>query len=308
MTLRIPLLCAALATALSGQVVINEFNTGTPDWIELRNAGTVAFDVSGYSVETFASQTGTPVSEGVFVIPVGTIIPAGGTLMLQENGSADAPTPTASCGLSVGYNFNWSSTRSVAILLRDAFLGAIDYVYRQGPGGATGTPGISPGTTWTGAFIATGDSCSRVTDLDNDAASDWTTASPASPCAPNAGQTSGQPVSLSLATNGNGDVSLTITTFPLRPFAEFFNVISTQDYMPNGSGPLFGVGLDGLVAFSQPLLPGSPFHGRLDSLGRYTLSTPPGTVPTGTFIEVVTLVIDPVAIAVVPSSAAEITF
>ena len=48
-------------------------------------------------------------------------------------------------------------------------------------------------------------------------------------------------MTLMVTTTGIGDVSASITTGPAMPGAEFWNLVSFQNYTPTGSGPLFGV-------------------------------------------------------------------
>ncbi len=66
-------------------VKINEvFSTGTPDWVELYNPGTSAVDLSGYKMYDPDGNTD-PTKK--WVIPAGTVIPAGGYLTFDCDGT-----------------------------------------------------------------------------------------------------------------------------------------------------------------------------------------------------------------------------
>lgn len=303
-TLLIACLLSTLgASSAGGQVVINEFFCGTPDWIELRNLSGVPVDLGGWSLSTYQASSGNPVLEGTFVLPPSTIIQSGGFLVLQEYGAAGLPG-TLPCSLSIGFNLNWTSTRSVAVVLRNAQQVAVDYVYRQGPGGASGAPHLPSGQTWVGSYATTGNGCARAHDVDSDLASDWSGAVE-TVCAANPGQSAMQPVSFGLSTNGLGDATLSVATTPARPGAEFAMLISSTDLVPNGSGPVFGLAWDALASL-QPAQAGSPFHSWLDAQGGFAFSAPPGTVPSGLHIEAVVIVV--VLGQLTVSSVVDVTF
>lgn len=299
---------ASIVLPAAGQVVINEFNCGTPDFVEIRNLSTTtSVDVSGWSVESYQSNGGTPSYEGQYTLPAGTILPPRGEFVLEENGTAGAPATTVPCGVQTGYNYNWNSTRNVIVILRQGGT-AHDYVYRNnngsGPGGA---PSLPAGTSWSGAFTASGNACSRLTDADTNNGADWTTASNASPCADNPGQTAlPPPVNLSIQTTGIGDINAQIVTVPAIPGGEFWNLVSFQDYTPTGSGPLFGVGLDVLPQISGPI--GTIFHNNLNGSGQWGFIGGGGTIPPGLFCEVATVVFDQANNVVVSSNVVEVQF
>ena len=74
---------------------------------------------------------------------------------------------------------------------------------------------------------------------------------------------------------------------PALPAGEIFNLVSLQDFAPDGSGPLFGIGFDALFQIATPKSPGGIFHTCLDGSGSWTLSLPTGTVPLGLHAEFV---------------------
>ena len=298
------LVLLALAAAAPSQVVINEFHTGSPDWVELRNVSGVPFDLGGWSVTTYQSGSGMPVLEGTFTIPFATLVPSGGFLVLQEYGASGAPG-TLPCSISTGSNYSWTSVRSVEVILRSPQQTAVDYVYRQGAGGPIAPPHLPIGATWTGLFSLSGDGCARVSNQDTDAASDWAIAS-ATACAPNPGQGASQSVGLSVTTSGAGDVSVVIQTTPAIPGAEFVTLTSTVDLVPNGSGPVLGLAWDALGSI-HPAQPGSPFHGWLDPQGSLVFAAPVGSVPPGLHIEAVVAMLAPTG-QLLASQVVEITF
>lgn len=297
------LLLLLLTSVVPAQVVINEFHTGSPDWVELKNVSGVGFDFGGWSVTTYQSSSTTLTFEGTFTIPYGTVVPAGGFLVLQEYGSAGLPG-TLPCSLSTGFNYSWTSTRSVEVILTSPQQVAIDYVYRQGTGGPAAAPNLPYGVTWTGTFALGGDGCARVTDQDTDSASDWGVTT-ATVCAGNPGQAAAQLIVLNATTSGAGDVTMSIQTTPALPGAEFATLVSTTDLVPNGSGPILGLDWDALAGI-QPAQPGSPFHSWLDPLGAFNFAAPPGTVPPGLHIEAVVAVVTPTGLSA--SEVVEITF
>jgi len=297
------LICAIFGCFAPAQVVINEFSCGTPDWVELRNTSGVPLDLGGWSVVTYQTSSGAPVLEDTYTIPASTIVAAGQFLVLQEYGIADGPG-SLPCAISIGFNLNWTSTRSVVVILRDAQQVAADYVYRQGPGGDPGAPNLPAGLTWTGAFTQTGDDCARRHDADLDTAADWATTT-GTVCAANPGQTTQEPVTFNVATTGAGDVSVTIATNPVRAGAEFAMLTSTTDTVPNGAGPIFGLAWDALGSL-QPAMAGSPFHSWLTAQGTFSFSAPPGTVPAGFHVEAVVVVV--VQGQLVVSGVVETTF
>ena len=295
----------AAAATFPAQVVINEFNCATPDFIELRNLSTSAVNVAGWNVATWQSSSGSLSSEGSYTLPPGTTIPAQGFLILEENGTAGQPGTLGSCAIRTGFNYNWTNTRTVVIALTDAGGTGVDYVFRN-LASIPGTPNLPAGTSWTGSLNTTGNAVSRNADLDTNSSSDWTTASSSSACSLNPGQMNIPPVDLSITTAGMGDVQVSIVTTPAIPNAEFFTLVSAQDLMPNGSGPIFGVALDVIPQLGWPAFAGNPFHSHLDAAGQFSRNFPPTSVPSGLTIEAVSIVLDGATIK--PSPVVQITF
>lgn len=164
---------SALCDSADGKVMINEFFTGTPDFIELRNFGAIPVDVSGWTVQSYtASSAVVPAPEPSFTIPAGHVIPGYGFLVLQENGTAGQPG-TLPFSIYVGFNYNWTSTRTVEITMVDSLNNGRDYVYLDWNAGPT-APHLPPGENWIGDLNSgAGDDVRRILDDDSDNASDW---------------------------------------------------------------------------------------------------------------------------------------
>ena len=297
-----------LASGLNAQVVINEFNTGTPDFVELRNLSASPVDVGGWTVSSWWAQNVNLQSDSPYTLPSGTTIAGGGTLVLQENGTAGAPGTIGSCAIRTGSNYNWAQSYSVVVLLEDDQGQGVDYVYRNATQNPMSPPNLPASLTWTGDYFGTGSQHARNGDLDTDSASDWSAGGTPTPCGLNPGQAPAPEVALVLGTTGVGDATFTLTTSPPIPNAEFFGLYSMVDQTPDGSGPFFGLGIDALPFLYLPLVPQSPFHSTLDAAGGATAAFPPGTVPLGVFYEGRVAVLDLSAGAVKLSNVEEISF
>lgn len=293
--------------AARGQVVLNELDTATPDYVELRNLSASPVDVSGWTVQSYRGsslQVETP-----YTLPAGTTISGGGTLVLEENGAAGQAGTLGPCATRTGSNYNWGASTTIIVVLLDAQGLGQDYVWRNASQIPGAPPNLPAGTSWTGNLFTTGRVIRRIGDIDTDDASDWVVSATPTPCALNPGQSTPVPpqiVDLTLATMGLGDASFALTTSPPLPGLEYFGLYSMQDYTPNGSGPFFGIGFDALPFLFLPLVPASPFHSTLDSGGAAAVSYPPGTLTTGVFFEGRVVILDPTSGGVLVSDVAEI--
>ncbi|MAG56686.1 MAG: hypothetical protein CMJ83_10385 [Planctomycetes bacterium] len=285
------LVLLAVATMAPAQVVINEFDCGGADAIELRNLGSSPAAIGGMVIQTWYATGTALIVEPSFTIPGGITIPAGGTWLFQENGTAGANGTVPGCSTRAGFNWLWTDTRAVVIRLMNGATG-VDYVFRNNTGVAGVAPNLPAGTTWTGSFGASGNICARNGDVDTNSGADWTTSSPFTPCALNPGQQMASPVGFTITTSGGGQVSVAIDTTPPLPGRETYGLYSSQDFTPNGSGPFFGIGTDAISWLFLPAIPNSPFHSNLDGSGQINVSYPAGTIPPGAHIEGVLLVID----------------
>ena len=307
----LPLVWTCLILAAPAQIVINEVYTGTPDFIEIRNFGPNPVDVSNWSLETFQSSgSGTPASEGSFTLPAGTIIASLEQVLLEENGTAGAAGTLGPCAIRTGFNYNWTSTRNVVVILRDAGGVAQDYMYRN-VSGPSGTPHLPGNQAWTGTLSTTGNVIFRNSDSDTDDAGDWSLSSSTTPCTINPGQSTAPPppppLDLNITTTGVGDATITIDSDPQLPGAEFYTIFSLIIYNPVGSGPVFGVGLDSISYFTVPAAPGSPFHSNLDGSGSFSFIAFAGTAPPGFHVQAASVAIRP-DLTIIASPVVDITF
>lgn len=165
------LTCGVTAHA---QLMINEFNTGTPDYLELRNKSGVALDISGWTVKSWYStgSSSAVTAEPFFTLPAGTVIPAGGHLVLQETGTPGSPG-TLPNSMSQGFNYFWTDARTIEIAVVDGQGIGVDYVYLNWFGNPP-KPNLPANLKWTGSLSSgLGDQVRRLGDDDTDDASDW---------------------------------------------------------------------------------------------------------------------------------------
>ncbi len=97
-----------------------------------------------------------------------------------------------------------------------------------------------------------------------------------------------QPLSLSVATTGQGDIVIDLDN--MGPFHEWAIGFSAQIFNPVGSGPLFGVGWDALITFFMPA--GTvPFHSWADANGSFHWGAT--GIPAGIRLQAVALEVMP---------------
>ena len=140
----------------AGQILLNEIDTGTTDWVEIANMSGVPADVSGWLVDIVADIQA-PLG-GVSVFP-GTM--NSGTIVIQPNRSmiltddATFATPVVPVGTIVlaGNDIPWSANEAGSIAIFDTFGNGIDYVAFGNPNilGAALFLGGGLTTTWTGS-------------------------------------------------------------------------------------------------------------------------------------------------------------
>jgi hypothetical protein len=173
-----PLLFACSASGLTdrGELVVNEIvssnsrslvddTLGTPDWIELYNAGNAPLDLSGYGVSDNLRKL------HKFVIPEGTILGAGDYLVLYATNSGDNVAKGA-----MVTNFGLSKSGDY-LYITDAYFGIVaqmeipalytDISYARaadGTYGFSGTP--TPGAENTGALYDSIDAVFAAQNLD----------------------------------------------------------------------------------------------------------------------------------------------
>lgn len=300
-----------LATTVPAQQIkINEFDCGTPDFVELMNRELTPVNVGGWQVQTWyrTGATGTLTTDGTYTIPAGTTLAPGARLVLQDQGVAGQPGTLGSCSIQTGFNYNWNTGYSVEIVLRTNAAVAIDYVTRNPFAATPQTPNLPAGQVWTGTLATTGNNVSRNGNNDTNAASDWTVSASGTACNLNPNQSVPPPADLNITNSGPGvgDVIWSLTTIPPIAGAEFYGLYSFTNTNPTGSGAFFGVAFDAIVWLYQPLVPNSPFHSNLDAGGQLGITLPPGTLPPGFFVEGVAVVINGASLIV--SDVVEVTF
>jgi hypothetical protein len=145
------------ANDCSSPVRINEIesNGGTPgDWVELINNGASAVDISGYVFRDNADGAG-------FVVPSGTIIPAGGYLVLDEVvnavgnftfglGSGDAARLFAPGGTTLVDSYAWTAHASTTYGRCPNGTGAFATTTASTKGAANACPGDLVVVAWAG--------------------------------------------------------------------------------------------------------------------------------------------------------------
>ena len=164
----------------TSSIVITEVNPNTPDSIELMNVGTSARDISGWRIYYYDFDTGATSSK-TFVIPAGTICPAGQVFRLQEGGSAPGTFPL----FSTGANINWvsGSSQTVGVLLHDSADNPVDFMCASGlAASAITSPGPIPAAQWSGGQVPSSTNTAfgyvRLGNSDGNVAADWTTTTP----------------------------------------------------------------------------------------------------------------------------------
>jgi hypothetical protein len=308
-SLLVSLVLIAAATLAPAQIMINEFNTGTPDYQELVNCSASPVDLGGWTSSTwYATAAGALTAETPIVFPTGTILAPGSFLVLQESGTLGQPG-TLPNSYSVGFNYFWTSTRTHEFALTDPSGAGIDYVYINWFGNPV-APNLPSGTYWTGSFDTTsgsGDEHRRILDIDTDDASDWTkTAGSGTPAALNPGQNGptcgGGPGAMMLTVSqsapGVGDLTLGVASVPASA-AEGWTLISTDTTQTAALGPFFGIYPDALTWWGifEPPRVGYPLHFLIFGGGVYPGSPvvlPPGSTTslTGQSWDFVVIVID----------------
>ena len=171
--------------ATTPPVIINEVFTGTPDFVELLNPHQTPVDLSGFKLDSWYHGT-TPDAPAPFVIPTGTILMPGQTLVIEEFGIPGVPG-TLPGSISCGYNLFWVGARQVEVVLMDPYGTGVDYVTRRWTGYLP-HPHLPPDLAWTGDLTGIEDGIARHALIDTDSAADITLRTYASAGSLNPGQ------------------------------------------------------------------------------------------------------------------------
>lgn len=158
-------------------VVINEFNTGNPDWVEIYNYGPPV-DMSDWEWY-WQDERG---YSGFYTIPTGFTLGTNSFVVIHETNGANGPTD-----LYMDSNMMWTSTSGgIAGALIDNSGNGVDYFRTQGSSDScpTGTSWIVPDIT----EPITNDVGRRIHDQDTNSGNDWTVGGTATEGALNPGQ------------------------------------------------------------------------------------------------------------------------
>ncbi len=298
-----------LAGSLLAQsaVLVNEIQTGTTDWVEIVNLGPNAVNLSGYRLWVSATS-GAPLA---FVLPQGAVLTPGTALVVTDDFTG--LQPAVGPGVQkffAGGNIPWNttglgSTEGGACALTTPTNAGLDRVRWNTPADP-----LAFASPFAGTVAPTASGLARLSNTDSDSAVDWVSLQigTATAGALNPGQ-SAPPATVSVIYVSPGPTAFhaSITTAqPPMPNAEFIQLVSFQDAIPDGSGPLFGLLPDALATAFTPLVAGNPYHDRLDAAGTWAFDVAPGFLAQGLHFEGVVLVLGAGGIARV-SAVASIT-
>ena len=272
------LLCLCALVNAQSPVVINEVNTGTPDFIEYRNVSLSPVDISGWTQASwYATAAGPMTAEPTLIFPAGTILAPGGFFVTSD--SSGSPVPS----LYSGFNYFWVDDRTVEVALTDPTMMIADYMLYDFFANAP-TGNIPAATTWTGTFTGAGgmlfDDKSRNWDTDTDMATDWSvTSGPGTPFLENPGQFPIFGFDASIACNpAGGGVDFSVmngtpgNSFYIATAAVFTGIA------PNGS--LLGIEITFAEIVAQ-IQTGAPFVGVIGASGGSTYTFNIGGAPCG---------------------------
>jgi hypothetical protein len=293
-------LCTAVSFGQSG-LRINEVFTGSPDYIEVANLGPDIVYMGGYTVY-WGCHTGAAAtfSSGSYTFPAGVVLYPGGLAVLTDSvGNTSPNVPVGVYRAYIGSNILWATMpngtpstdrNGVATLVAPGGVG-IDRVQWGATTTSFGT--VAFGAAWSGTFTMTGATGFRLNNADTDGPADWGSSPiPSSGVLTAPGQFPIVGLTHVITSSGGGQATLTITSSnPALPGVEVYNLVSLIDSVPNGSGPVFGVGADVIPLAIGPAAVGNPFHTFLDGAGVFTLSVDPGFLPPGLRLEGVAITV-----------------
>jgi len=280
-----------LSVPASGQVLINEIYTASQDALEILNTGNSTVSLSGWRVEYGGLNISLNWIAGTFTFPGSASIAPGEIIVIRESTSGPSVAPGTTVYIT-NSNINWATTGGgqtrggAAVLVNSSNVG-VDMIRWLGA-----SPPNAFGASFSGTYNPGLSSFSRIDFTDDDNASDWADES-LNLGVLSQGQLSLQDVlSLTLTTTGVGDLFWSVTTSsPAVPGGEIYNLVSLQDFTPDGSGPFFGIGFDAIPLLAQPATPVGPFHTFLDATGQWSFALPAGVVPAGFQVEAVSILL-----------------
>jgi hypothetical protein len=290
------LLLAAVASA-QANLRVNEFGTGTPDYIEIANLGPDIAYMTGYQVKW--GYNSTSFQSGTFTFPGGVVLYPGQCAIITDTVNASTPSaPLGTYKAYMGANIPWTTapTGNGCVSLLDPLGVGVDAVQWGSP--TTSFSTLFGGTTFTGVVTMTAAAGQRRDNADTNVGADWVSVVAATPglLTPASVGVAGQSIIVgvthTMSTTGGGQFSLAITTSnaPLAG-AEVYNLVSLIDLTPNGSGPVFGLATDVINLALTPAAIGNPFHTFLDGAGLFSIDVPAGVLPLGLTFEGVAVVV-----------------
>jgi hypothetical protein len=289
--LRSSALVLLLAALSSGQVLINELDTDVPDTLELFNTGLAPVNIGGWRIENGATNPSLTWITETYVLPGGVTIAAGGFVVITE-GSVGVPpgTPVYTDPNNIPWPTAGPGSRGGDCVLVNGSNQGVDMIIWNNPAGANNFFGA----TFNGMYLPASATFHRNSNTDTDTSADWTTGG-LSLGQVNPGQVDPTLplLTLTVSTNGQGSLQWDVVSGnPPSPGVEIFNLVSLEDWTPDGSGPLFGIGFDALHEFATPQTTPGVFHTSLDPGGAWSLSVA-GGIPAGIHAEFVSITVGP---------------
>ncbi len=170
------ILSGVLTSAIPApSIVITEMDPGTPDSVEFMNVSATALDIGNWQITLYDTQT-FPAPLTNYVVPPGTIVPAGGVFRLEESGTFPGAYPA----FFTGQNINWINGASapMAVLLRNHTNAIIDFVCAAGATASSITSPVTiPASQWNGSPITgnanTAVDYQRAGVVDSNSSSNW---------------------------------------------------------------------------------------------------------------------------------------
>jgi hypothetical protein len=265
---------------------ISEVSTVNPSWIEIINLGSSPVNLNGYKIR-WGGNSGISFLQGVYTIPSVVLNPSAVLVITEDFSTAQPAVPAGVFKAYCGGTIPWNVTPGVGVNGCVALNDPLDLGLDRMKWGNPLQDFSIYGSPWSSAIVPTSSTMFRNSPVDTDAPADWTSTATPTPGAVNPGEAN--VISFSLTTTpGTGSITATVQTFaPPVPFGDVYNLVSFYDLTPDGSGPLFGIGADALLQATY----GPPFHISLDANGNWTLSGGPGTLPLGTHLEGVSLLV-----------------